>query len=163
NMALHVSLDQRKVAELPDDVTGRLVQMKASHAKLPVPEAAARRAPTAPHARSAGDPFLPPPPPRTRSGPLRPPGAPAPPAAWCGADRGSILVWSTSTGGSRVCSAPFQRQRHTRPSLWTTLRCARDTNVEWYLHSAAPSSNGDTNAILSGTESGNWRFGTSHE
>jgi len=43
NMALHVSLDERKVAAVPDDVSRRLVQMKASHGKLPVPEAAGRR------------------------------------------------------------------------------------------------------------------------
>src|SRR5882724_12050078 len=43
NMSLHVEMDTKKTAPLSDDVTRRLLQMKASHARLPRPEAAGRR------------------------------------------------------------------------------------------------------------------------
>jgi len=43
NLALHVSLDHRRTAAVPDDVGKRLAQMKACHTKLPSPEAAGRR------------------------------------------------------------------------------------------------------------------------
>ena len=43
NMSLHVDMEARKTAEFPAKVTGRLAQMKASHARLPRPEAAGRR------------------------------------------------------------------------------------------------------------------------
>jgi acyl-CoA thioester hydrolase len=42
NMTLHVDMDAKKVAPLPDDVARRLANMKASHARLPRPEAAGR-------------------------------------------------------------------------------------------------------------------------
>jgi acyl-CoA thioester hydrolase len=43
NLALHVSLDDKKTAAFPPDVTKRLAQMKASHTKLPCPEAVGAR------------------------------------------------------------------------------------------------------------------------
>lgn len=43
NMTLHVDMDAKKVAPLPDDVTRRLAKMQAAHAMLPKPEAAGRR------------------------------------------------------------------------------------------------------------------------
>jgi acyl-CoA thioester hydrolase len=43
NMSLHVDMAARKTAAFPPEVTRRLVQMKASHARLPRPEAAGRR------------------------------------------------------------------------------------------------------------------------
>jgi len=43
NMSLHVDMEARKTAAFPDAVTRRLGQMKASHARLPRPEAAGRR------------------------------------------------------------------------------------------------------------------------
>ena len=43
NMSLHVDMNAKKVAPFPPAVTKRLVQMKASHAQLPRPEAAGRR------------------------------------------------------------------------------------------------------------------------
>jgi acyl-CoA thioester hydrolase len=39
NLAVHVHLDHKKTAPFPGDVAGRLAQMKASHRKLPRPEA----------------------------------------------------------------------------------------------------------------------------
>jgi acyl-CoA thioester hydrolase len=43
NMALHVDMDAKKTAPFPDGVERRLAKMKASHARLPRPEAAGRR------------------------------------------------------------------------------------------------------------------------
>jgi len=43
DIALHVDLETRKTAPFPDDVAARLAKMKASHARLPRPEAAGRR------------------------------------------------------------------------------------------------------------------------
>jgi acyl-CoA thioester hydrolase len=43
NMALHVDMNTKKTSSFSDAVTRRLVQMKASHARLPRPEAAGRR------------------------------------------------------------------------------------------------------------------------
>jgi acyl-CoA thioester hydrolase len=43
NMSLHVDMASKKTAVFSDAVTGRLVRMKASHARLPRPEAAGRR------------------------------------------------------------------------------------------------------------------------
>ena len=43
NMSLHVDMAARKTAAFPPEVTRRLAQMKASHARLPRPEAAGRR------------------------------------------------------------------------------------------------------------------------
>ena len=43
NMSLHVDMNAKKVAPFPASVTKRLKQMKASHAQLPVPEAAGRK------------------------------------------------------------------------------------------------------------------------
>jgi acyl-CoA thioester hydrolase len=43
NMSLHVDMAARRTAAFPAEVTRRLVQMKASHARLPRPEAAGRR------------------------------------------------------------------------------------------------------------------------
>jgi acyl-CoA thioester hydrolase len=43
NMSLHVDMEARKTAAFPAEVTRRLAQMKASHARLPRPEAAGRR------------------------------------------------------------------------------------------------------------------------
>ena len=42
-MSLHVDMDARKTAPFPDDIARRLAAMKASHSRLPVPEAAGRR------------------------------------------------------------------------------------------------------------------------
>ncbi|MBO0757705.1 MAG: thioesterase family protein [Bradyrhizobiaceae bacterium] len=39
NLAVHVHLDDKRSASLPSDVATRLAQMKASHRKLPRPEA----------------------------------------------------------------------------------------------------------------------------
>jgi len=43
NLSLHVDLTSKKTASFPREVTDRLAEMKASHAFLPVPEAAGRR------------------------------------------------------------------------------------------------------------------------
>ena len=43
NMSLHVDMASRKTAAFPSEVTRRLAEMKASHARLPRPEAAGRR------------------------------------------------------------------------------------------------------------------------
>jgi len=43
DIALHVDLTSKKTAPFPADVSARLAQMKASHARLPRPEAAGRR------------------------------------------------------------------------------------------------------------------------
>ena len=43
NLSLHVDMAARKTAAFPAEVTRRLAQMKASHARLPRPEAAGRR------------------------------------------------------------------------------------------------------------------------
>jgi acyl-CoA thioester hydrolase len=43
NMSLHVDMAGRKSAAFPAEVTRRLAEMKASHARLPRPEAAGRR------------------------------------------------------------------------------------------------------------------------
>jgi len=43
NLALHVDMNAKKAALFPNEVAARLADMKASHALLPVPEAAGRR------------------------------------------------------------------------------------------------------------------------
>jgi acyl-CoA thioester hydrolase len=43
NLSLHVDLTAKKTAGFPREVMARLADMKASHALLPVPEAAGRR------------------------------------------------------------------------------------------------------------------------
>jgi acyl-CoA thioester hydrolase len=43
NMVLHVDLAAGKTAPFPADVAATLAKMKATHAKLPLPEAAGRR------------------------------------------------------------------------------------------------------------------------
>jgi acyl-CoA thioester hydrolase len=43
DIALHVDLESKKTAPFPDYVAARLQEMKASHARLPRPEAAGRR------------------------------------------------------------------------------------------------------------------------
>jgi acyl-CoA thioester hydrolase len=43
NLSLHVDMTSRKAAVFPNEVADRLAEMKASHALLPVPEAAGRR------------------------------------------------------------------------------------------------------------------------
>jgi acyl-CoA thioester hydrolase len=43
NMSLHVDLEAKKTAAFPSEAIKRLAEMKASHARLPVPEAAGRR------------------------------------------------------------------------------------------------------------------------
>ena len=43
NLSLHVDMTSRKSTAFPHEVTARLAEMKASHALLPVPEAAGRR------------------------------------------------------------------------------------------------------------------------
>jgi acyl-CoA thioester hydrolase len=43
NMSLHVDLEAKKTAAFPSEAMQRLGEMKASHARLPVPEAAGRR------------------------------------------------------------------------------------------------------------------------
>ena len=43
NLSLHVDMEAKKTAPFPEAVTARLAGMKASHALLPVPEAAGRR------------------------------------------------------------------------------------------------------------------------
>ncbi len=42
NLSIHVDMDSKKSAELPQSVLDRLEKMAASHAKLPRPEAAGR-------------------------------------------------------------------------------------------------------------------------
>jgi acyl-CoA thioester hydrolase len=42
NLSLHVDMNSKKTAAFPREVTARLAEMKASHAQLPVPEAAGR-------------------------------------------------------------------------------------------------------------------------
>jgi len=42
NMSLHVDMTAKKTAPFPTDLVKRLTQMRASHAKLPRPEAAGR-------------------------------------------------------------------------------------------------------------------------
>jgi acyl-CoA thioester hydrolase len=43
NLSLHVDVQARKTAAFPSQVAARLAEMKASHSRLPVPEAAGRR------------------------------------------------------------------------------------------------------------------------
>src|SRR5229473_943114 len=43
NLSLHVVLTSKKTAAIPREVAARLADMKASHALLPVPEAAGRK------------------------------------------------------------------------------------------------------------------------
>jgi acyl-CoA thioester hydrolase len=43
NLSLHVDLASKKTAAIPREVAARLADMKASHALLPVPEAAGRK------------------------------------------------------------------------------------------------------------------------
>jgi acyl-CoA thioester hydrolase len=43
NMSLHVDLEAKKTAAFPSQTVKRLADMKASHARLPLPEAAGRR------------------------------------------------------------------------------------------------------------------------
>jgi acyl-CoA thioester hydrolase len=43
NLSLHVDMKAKKTAAFPSQVASRLAEMKASHARLPVPEAAGRR------------------------------------------------------------------------------------------------------------------------
>jgi acyl-CoA thioester hydrolase len=43
NLSLHVDMMSRKTTAFPHEVATRLAEMKASHALLPVPEAAGRR------------------------------------------------------------------------------------------------------------------------
>jgi acyl-CoA thioester hydrolase len=43
NMSLHVDMEAKKTAAFPSEAMKRLGEMKASHARLPVPEAAGRR------------------------------------------------------------------------------------------------------------------------
>ena len=43
NLSLHVDMQARKTAAFPSQVAARLAEMKASHSRLPVPEAAGRR------------------------------------------------------------------------------------------------------------------------
>jgi len=43
NMSLHVDMGVRKAAPFPAEVARRLAEMKASHSRLPRPEAAGRR------------------------------------------------------------------------------------------------------------------------
>jgi acyl-CoA thioester hydrolase len=43
NLSLHVDMGSKKTAAFPSDVMARFAEMKASHALLPVPEAAGRR------------------------------------------------------------------------------------------------------------------------
>src|SRR5438105_3082707 len=43
NMSLHVDMTSKKTAAFPQEIAARLAEMKASHALLPVPEAAGRR------------------------------------------------------------------------------------------------------------------------
>jgi acyl-CoA thioester hydrolase len=42
-IALHVDIDSKKTAQAPPLVASRLAEMRASHALLPIPEAAGRR------------------------------------------------------------------------------------------------------------------------
>jgi acyl-CoA thioester hydrolase len=43
NLSLHVDMKAKKTAAFPSRVAARLAEMKTSHARLPVPEAAGRR------------------------------------------------------------------------------------------------------------------------
>ena len=43
NLSLHVDMNSSKTASFPREIAARLAEMKASHALLPVPEAAGRR------------------------------------------------------------------------------------------------------------------------
>jgi acyl-CoA thioester hydrolase len=43
NLSLHVDMTSKKTTAFPREVAARLAEMKASHALLPVPEAAGRR------------------------------------------------------------------------------------------------------------------------
>jgi acyl-CoA thioester hydrolase len=43
NMSLHVDMEAKKTAAFPSEAIKRLADMKASHARLPLPEAAGRR------------------------------------------------------------------------------------------------------------------------
>jgi acyl-CoA thioester hydrolase len=43
NMSLHVNMETKKTAPLPDDVSARLFKMKTAHSRLPRPELAGRR------------------------------------------------------------------------------------------------------------------------
>jgi len=42
NLSLHVDMKAKKTAAFPAQVATRLAEMKASHSRLPVPEAAGR-------------------------------------------------------------------------------------------------------------------------
>jgi acyl-CoA thioester hydrolase len=42
NLSLHVDMTSKKTAAFPQEIAARLAEMKASHALLPVPEAAGR-------------------------------------------------------------------------------------------------------------------------
>jgi acyl-CoA thioester hydrolase len=42
-MSLHVDMAAKKTAPFPPEITGRLLQMKASHVQVPRPEATGRR------------------------------------------------------------------------------------------------------------------------
>jgi acyl-CoA thioester hydrolase len=43
NMSLHVDMEAKKTAAFPSEALKRLAEMKASHVRLPLPEAAGRR------------------------------------------------------------------------------------------------------------------------
>jgi len=43
NLSLHVDMTSKRTAAFPQEIATRLAEMKASHALLPVPEAAGRR------------------------------------------------------------------------------------------------------------------------
>src|SRR5216684_8090701 len=43
NLSLHVDMTSKRTAAFPQEIAARLAEMKASHALLPVPEAAGRR------------------------------------------------------------------------------------------------------------------------
>jgi acyl-CoA thioester hydrolase len=43
NLSLHVDITSRKAAAFPSDIAARLAEMKASHARLPLPQSAGRR------------------------------------------------------------------------------------------------------------------------
>src|SRR5947209_3518458 len=43
NISLHVDLEAKKTAAFPSEAAKRLAEMKASHARLPIPEASGRR------------------------------------------------------------------------------------------------------------------------
>jgi acyl-CoA thioester hydrolase len=43
NLSLHIDMTSRKAAAFPGDIAARLAEMKASHARLPLPRAAGQR------------------------------------------------------------------------------------------------------------------------